>query len=151
MFSCAASFPCVFDETFIEVPWFLVPLLFEKPCVLNVWQCSEYSCHDNCSVICTLTWCYVKQQTHSEFWNIQDSVFWGIFWHIKLYSTLLSHIHTYWNIIKAYLAPCIILTYWQSCHILSLGIFRTGSVFKTLWNVNQAYWEPCTGALFIHI
>ena len=28
-------------------------------------------CFDNCSVICTVTLCYIKQQTHSEFWYIQ--------------------------------------------------------------------------------
>ena len=55
-----------------------------------------------CSVICTVTLCYVKQQTHSGFWHIPYSVFSGICWYIKSYSALLRHIHAYWDIIKVY-------------------------------------------------
>ena len=32
-------------------------------------------CLDSCSVVCTVTLCYVLPQTHSEFWNIQHHVF----------------------------------------------------------------------------
>ena len=41
--------------------------------------------------------------------------------------------------------------YSQPSHILSPGIFRIRSLFKTLWNVDQEYSEPCHGALFSHI
>ena len=57
----------------------------------------------------------------------------------------------YWDIVKAYSAPCVTLAYLQPCHILSRGIFRTGSLFKTLWNVDQGCLEPCHSALFSHI
>ena len=43
-------------------------------------------CIDNCSVICTMTLCYVL----------------GIYRHIQPYSALLRHIYAYWDIIKAY-------------------------------------------------
>ena len=59
IFSCRASFSCVFDEMFIEVPYFhKVPsscpesrlvahlhssiILFAKRSILSVWQCTEY-------------------------------------------------------------------------------------------------------------
>ena len=77
--------------------------------------------------------------------------------HIRSYSALLRHIHSYWDIIKTYSglfrhsAPCVILAYSQPYHILSPGIFRTGGLFKTLWNVDQAYSEPCHRALLSHI
>ena len=47
-------------------------------------------CLDYCSLICTVTLCYVLHQTHSEFW------------HIQAYSELLRHIDACWGIIKAY-------------------------------------------------
>ena len=78
------------------------------------WTCF---CLNNSSVICTVTLCYVLHQTHSEFW------------HIQAYSALLSHIPTYWGIIKPYSG--------LSRHLGS-GIFRTRSIFKTLWNFDQS-------------
>ena len=42
-------------------------------------------CLDNCSVICTVTLCYVLQQTHSEFWYIHNFVYSGIF---KIFSII---------------------------------------------------------------
>ena len=56
-------------------------------------------CLDNCTVICIVTLCYVLHQRHSEFWHIQHSVLWGIWWHIQSYLVLLRHIHTYLDII----------------------------------------------------
>ena len=110
-------------------------------------------CLDNCSVICTVTLCYVLHQTHSEFWHIHHSVFFffffsGICWHIQLYSPLLRHIRALLGIFRftqAYSALC------TTSHIHNLTIFRTGSLFKTMWNVNQVYLEPCQRALFNHI
>ena len=72
------------------------------------------------------------------------------------------------RLIQAYLAPCVTgtlrnpctlstlcntvqLTYLQTCHIMSPGIFWTGGLFKTLWNHDQAYLEPCHRALICHI
>ena len=63
-------------------------ILFVKNSVLNFWQFSEYICLDNCSVICTLTLCYVLHQRHSEFWHIQNY----LFRYIQEYSALLRHI-----------------------------------------------------------
>ena len=71
---------------------------FTNHFVLNVWQCSEYVCLYNCSVICTVTLWYILHQTHSEFWHIKHSVFSSICWHIQPYSVLLRHIHAYWDI-----------------------------------------------------
>ena len=57
-------------------------------------------CLDNCSVICTVTLCYVLHQTHLEFWHIQHSfVYSGICRHIQ---SFVRHIHTYWDILKTY-------------------------------------------------
>ena len=122
--------------------------------VLNVWQCSEYVCLYNCSVICTVTLWYILHQTHSEFWHIQLSVFQvyaGIFKYIQHYEGIFTHIETLLRPIQTFLgilAPCVTLTYQQRCHILSFGIL------KTLWNVSQIYSEPCIGhysAIFRHI
>ena len=79
-------------------------VLFEnwKKCH-DIWKKGpDCVCLYNCSVICTVTLCYVFHQTHSEFWRIQHSVFSGICWHIKSYSALLTHIQAYWDIIKAH-------------------------------------------------
>ena len=70
---------------------------FAKCSILNVWQCFEYVCFDNCSVNSTMTICYVLYQTRLEFWHIQHSVFSGI-----CQQALLRHTHAYWDIIKTY-------------------------------------------------
>ena len=119
-------------------------IIFAKCSILNVWQCSECVCLGNCSIICTVNLCYVQCQTHSEFSHIQHSAFSGICWNIQSYFALLRHIHAYWDIIKAYSAPCVILAY----------LFTTlpySGLFKTLWNADQAYLEPCHKELFSHI
>ena len=72
-------------------------ILFAKCCILNVRQCSEYVCLDNCSIICTMTLCYLLHQTYSEFWHIQRSVF-----YMPAYSNIFSFIETYSHIVKAY-------------------------------------------------
>ena len=86
-------------------------------------------CLNNCSIICTITLCYVLHR------HIKNS-FSGICQHIQSYSALLRHIH---------------IEHSQPCHILSPGIFRLGGLLKTLWNVDQVYSEPCHEALFSHI
>ena len=45
--------------------------------------------------------------------------------------------------IRAYSTPFLTLAYSQPYHIPSLGIFRTGTIFKSLWDFDQAYSEPC--------
>ena len=70
-------------------------IIFTKHSILNVCQSSEYSSINNCSVILTVTLCYVLHQTHSEFWRIHHAVFSGIYWHIQLYSVSLRNIHVY--------------------------------------------------------
>ena len=58
-------------------------------------------CLDNCSVLCTVTLCYVLHQTNSEDWHIQNCFYSWIFRYIQSYSALLKHIHVYWGDIKA--------------------------------------------------
>ena len=41
--------------------------LFAKRSILNVWQCSEYVCLNNCSVVCTVTLCHVLHKSHLGF------------------------------------------------------------------------------------
>ena len=119
MFPCRVSFSCVFDECLLKCSISTNPLPpcpekvlvvhlhsgivpFAKRSILNVWQCSEDVCLDNCSVICIVTLYYVLHQTHLEFWHIQHFVFSGICWDVQSYSALLRHIHAYWDIIKPY-------------------------------------------------
>ena len=54
-------------------------ILFPKCSIFNVWQCPEYACLDNCSVICTLT----------QYIYIQNSAYSDICRHIQAYSALL--------------------------------------------------------------
>ena len=73
-------------------------------CLTVFWICL---CLNNYAVIFTVTLCYVLHQnvlhqTYSEFWHIQNSVYLGICRIIQAYSTLLKHIHAYWNIFEAY-------------------------------------------------
>ena len=122
----------------IPLPWIIsgcTPALIHSFCkmfdsVLNT------SCLSNCSVIFR-TLCYVLHQAHSELWHIQDSVYSGICRHIEAYLALLRQIQAY-SVLSS-----VILSYLQPSHILRLGIFRTGGIFKTLWNFDQAYTEPC--------
>ena len=104
IFPCRTSFSSVFDKIFIEMPKFQKPSprLALKYSVLNVWQCSESVCFDNCLVICTVTLCYVLHQTYSELWHIQHWYFLGICWHIQSYLAVLKHNHASWDINKAY-------------------------------------------------
>ena len=66
--------------------------------------------------------------------------------HIRSYSALLRHIHSYWDIIKTYSglfrhsAPCVILAYSQPYHILS----------PLAYLEPEAYLKPC-GTLTRHI
>ena len=57
--------------------------------------------------------------------------------------------------IQAYSAPCVAITYSQSCHILSPGISRTRVIFKTMRKFDKTYSEPCHRtvylALFCHV
>ena len=52
--------------------------------------------------------------------------------------------------IQAYSGPCVTLAYSQPSYIPSPGIFRTGSMFKTMWNFDQAHSGPCENSLFRH-
>ena len=98
-------YSCAFDKMFIEVlkthetslalkfsVWVhaLSHYSFCKK-LLNFWQFSEYICLDNCSVICTLTLCYVLHQRHSEFWHIQNY----LFRYMQAYPRIFSIIKAY--------------------------------------------------------
>ena len=116
-------------------------------CLTVIWI---HLCYGKCSVICTVTLCYVQQQAHLEFWHIQRCdlcrcIYSIKFSVIKAYSHLLRH---YWGIFSTLCNP---RTYSLPCHIMSPGIFRTEGLFETLWNIDQAYSEPCYRALFTHI
>ena len=50
-------------------------VLFAKCSILNVWQCSAYISLNNCSVICTVTLCFVLHQIHSKFSHIKNCLF----------------------------------------------------------------------------
>ena len=115
MFPWRASFSCVlFAHLHSHIN------SFAKFSVLNIWQCLEYVCLDNCSVICTVTLYYVLHQTNSEFWYIQNSTYSVICRYVKSYPVLLRHIHAYTEIIKTYSSlfrdiqplfnPCIFTT-----------------------------------------
>ena len=96
IFSCGTSFCCIFGMFSCAFDMFLkclltCPSLTIPPPVLSPTPYPEKFhfpfcktlhlkfltvfwirlCFDNCSVICTVTLCYIKQQTHSEFWYIQ--------------------------------------------------------------------------------
>ena len=125
--------------------------------MLNVSQCSEYICLDKSSIICTVNLCYVRHQTHSEFWHVQRFFtlplpeYLIILSFVKIYSLILWQCHGWFRFIQAYSAPCVNLAYSQLCHILNPGMFITGVSFKTLWNVDQVHSEPRHRALFSHI
>ena len=59
-------FLCFWQNILLKCPGYLIP---PSPCfsgkcsILNVWQCSEYICLDNCLVICTVILCYVLHET----------------------------------------------------------------------------------------
>ena len=96
-------------------------------------------CLDNCSLICTVTFCYVLHRTHSEFYHIQHSAFSGLCWHIQSYSALLRHIHAYWDSINAYsgllrdIQPLM-----KPSHIHNLAIFWALAYLKL-----EAYLKSC--------
>ena len=117
MFPCGASICCDFDMISCVFDMLLKCLLkcpssttSPSPCpekFHSFWKTLHLKCltvfwirlcFDTCSVTCTVTLCYAKQQIHSEFWHIQYSVFSGIHRYIKSYSTLLMNIHAYWHI-----------------------------------------------------
>ena len=91
----------------------------------------------------------VLNQTHSQFWHTQSSVYSGIFKHTQAYWALLSHIHTYWSIFKAYSGTFSIL-----CNPIELygnpHIFTTLPYSEPLHLQLEVYWTPC-GTLTRHI
>ena len=94
-------------------------ILFAKRSILNVWQYSTNFCLDNCSVICTVTLCYVLHRTHLKFWHTQNSGYsgiLGIFKNIHHYKITSTHVE---GLLR---------------HISSPGLFRTKDIFKTLRN-----------------
>ena len=84
-------------------------ILSAKGSILNVWQCSEYVCLSQCSVICTVTLCNVLHQTRSEFWNIRKSIYSGTCWHIKPPHSRLFTIFGIFRLIQSHSPPCVTL------------------------------------------
>ena len=135
MFYSGVSFSGIFDS--IELPYFHKPPTFlpwkfsGRPPALRHYcfrktlhlKCSTVFwirlCLDNCSVICTVTLCYVLHQAYSEFRHIQHcyfrymSAYSMIFRVFKTYSHTLRHYSGILRIIQAYSAlcnPCIFTT-----------------------------------------
>ena len=90
MFRSGSSFSCVFDmflKCLSKWPISTNPhttLCALKKIFIFFWKTLYLKClsvfwirlcFDKCSVICTMTLCYVKQKTHSEFWHIQYCFF----------------------------------------------------------------------------
>ena len=125
IFQCGASFSCVFWRKCLSKALFPKPppppppppsylplspypkkilvahlhqgiILFVKSFILNVWQCSEYFCLDNCTLTCTVTFGYVLHQTHSK-----------LLTHIHEYRDLLRHIQAYSGIFGTLCNPRI--------------------------------------------
>ena len=60
-------------------------ILFAKRSILNIWQCSEYFCFDNYTVICKVNLCYLLHK------HIQNSgIFRTLF--IQVYAYTFKHI-----------------------------------------------------------
>ena len=116
---------------------------------------------DNCSVICTVTSCYVLHQTHSQFWHILISVYSGKFRHIQAYSALLRHINRwgitkdYWGLFRHTQNPV------QPSHVHKLTTFWALTYLKpkaysklceTLtWHIQNPVIEQFIQTLFSHI
>ena len=94
---------------------------FEKHSILNVWQCSEYLCLDNCSVICTVMLC-----TASDTFRIQaySALFFpGMCRYIQSYSVLLkSDSHLPKKLFASMIAP---QKWWKLLFIWSKSSFRS--------------------------
>ena len=153
---CSSKCPC-FTKLFL--PWkvsgCLSALTHHSFCKTHHLKCLTifwiHPCLDNCSVVFTVTVTprYVQHQTNSKFWHIENSVYLGICRQIQAYSALLTHIHAYWDIIRAHSSLFIIFSTQGNSYVLTTlpysaaGIFKTGGVFKTLRNFAQAYSESC--------
>ena len=126
-------------------------ILLAKRSILNIWQCSEDVCLNNCSVICTVTLSYVLHQAYTEFWIIQNSVYSGVCRRIETYSALLRHIHAYWSIseqfipilfnyIQSYSELCVVAAYAEIWHIWSIQNpprIASQRIFRTLSNLGK--------------
>ena len=75
-------------------------ILFAKRSILNIWQCSEYTCFDNWSVICTGILCYVC--TASETFRILAYSALCFFKYILTYSIIFSVVKAYLRIFRHY-------------------------------------------------
>ena len=104
---------------------------FHLKCLTGLWI---HPCFDNCSLICTVTLCYVLHIKHIQnsgiFRTLFIQVFAGIFKHY--FKGIFTHIEALLRLIQTYSARCVTLVYSQPYHILNLGIFRTGCIFNTL-------------------
>ena len=92
MFSCGASFSCVFDEMFLKISGCAYALRHYSFCktlyikCLNVWQCSEYIYLNNWSVICTGTLCTASDTFRILAYSaLFFQVYTDIFKHIQCY------------------------------------------------------------------
>ena len=131
MFSCRASFSGVFHKIFIEVPKF-----HKSPLSRIISGCTPaLSYYSFCKML------HLKCLTVFGIRLCLDNC-------SVICTVTLCRIMAY-SALCFFRQPCPQRIF--SCHILSLRIFRTGSLFKTPWNVDQAYSEPCHRALYSHI
>ena len=118
-----------------------------------------------------MTLCYARDQTHSEFWHIQNFVYSDIFRYIQAYSAgriqaysrMLRHCYSIFTLIHAFSEPWVTLAYSQLLKIPIPDMFGTEGIqnlvklwpeifrtlpytkhfIQTLFNHIQAYSEPC--------
>ena len=147
MFPCGASFSCVFHEMFIKVPYFHKPsssalkyfwlhtctsalFFFSKRSILNVWKCSEY-------ISVSITAHQFEQWPYAMY-CIRHILAYSTFCisrYMSRYSIIFTHIDKLLGHFQAFTGIFSALcnhAYSQPCHVLSPGLFRTGSLFKTL-------------------
>ena len=141
---CLSKCPC-FTKLFLlwKVSGCLSALTHHSFCKTHHLKCLTifwiHPCLDNCSVVFTVTVTprYVQHQTNSKFWHIENSVYLGICRQIQAYSALLTHIHAYWEIIRAHSSLFIIFStqgnsyvLTQLCHILPLAFLKPEAYSK---------------------
>ena len=108
-----------------------VTILFAKRSILNIRQCSEYACLNNCSVTCTVTLCLwpydlMSSSLYPEILSINVNS--NIFRHIHV---IFRHIQPHCSIFRTACNSCL-LVYSVLCHIQNLSILSNRDVFRTV-------------------
>ena len=105
-------------------------ILFSKRSILNVWKCSEY-------ISVSITAHQFEQWPYAMY-CIRHILAYSTFCisrYMSTYSIIFTHIDKLLGHFQAFTGIFSALcnhAYSQPCHVLSPGLFRTGSLFKTL-------------------